>query len=259
MSAHLGGSAWNSLGEGEPAAPEEAARAMHERWAEITGAHLLVVDPRLDADGDAADMLERGAARGIQVTLTGSALDGLVALGRLDPDAIVVATDATDLSAIDFVSKVREHSTALVIAALDEAEPVTAGALMLAGASAAVTRPYSVEAVWDVWSRSAHPPHSHVRLSYGPIELDARAYTVYIGGERIADLPLKEFELLRTLMHHAPHVISNDELRMALWGDPESRPTDNTIAVHVGRLRSRLQQVARIRRIRGRGYSLTIG
>ena len=48
-----------------------------------------------------------------------------------------------------------------------------------------------------------------MRITYRPIELDALAYTVRIDGERIADLPLKEFELLRTLEPYcAPRVIS---------------------------------------------------
>ena len=48
------------------------------------------------------------------------------------------------------------------------------------------------------------------------------------------------------------------ELRAAVWGSRAEGPPANTIAVHVGRLRNRLQGVARIRRIRGRGSSLTL-
>ena len=71
-----------------------------------------------------------------------------------------------------------------------------------------------------------------------------RAYAVRVNGERIADLPLKEFEVLRTLMYHAPEVLSDGELRAAVWGAQAEGPPANTIAVHVGRLRNRLQGVA---------------
>ena len=60
-------------------------------------------------------------------------------------------------------------------------------------------------------------------------------------------------------MYCAPRVISNDELRQTLWFYAYTEPTDNTIAVHFGLLRNRLQHVARIRRIRGQGYALTVG
>jgi len=92
----------------------------------------------------------------------------------------------------------------------------------------------------------------------GPIELDATAYSVRVDGERIADLPLKEFELLRTLMLRAPGVVTDEELRAALWGGTAGWRSGNTIAMHVTRLRARLGDVATIRRIRGRGYSLTL-
>ena len=79
-----------------------------------------------------------------------------------------------------------------------------------------------------------------------------------INGERIGDLPLKEFELLRALMLRAPEIVTDDELREALWGSEGLRPSGNTIAMHVTRLRHRLGDVADVRRIRGRGYSLTV-
>ena len=75
---------------------------------------------------------------------------------------------------------------------------------MLAGVGAAVTRPYTAETVWDVLQQASPALDGHARVTFGPIELDARAYAVRVNGERIADLLLKEFEVLRTLMYHAP-------------------------------------------------------
>ena len=95
-------------------------------------------------------------------------------------------------------------------------------------------------------------------MSFGPIELDARAFTVRVRRRADPDLPLKEFELLRVLMCRAPEIMSNDELRVLLWGPDGTQILDNTLAVHVARLRNRLQGIARIRRIRRRGYSLTL-
>jgi DNA-binding response OmpR family regulator len=92
----------------------------------------------------------------------------------------------------------------------------------------------------------------------GRIELDAASYRVLIDGERIADLPLKEFELLRTLMLRAPDVVTDEELRRELWGVTARSPSSNTIAMHVARLRSRLGDAATVRRIRGRGYALAV-
>ena len=244
-----------SMGPSDPRPRESSVRGPADRWTEATGAQLLVVDPRGDGERLRNDL----ACRGVHVTVVGSTLDGLIAFGRTDPNAVIIAPDAPGLPASEFVSKVREYGAApFVIAVLDGADAAEAGPLMLAGAGAAVTRPYSAETVWHVLQKSNHALDGHARVTFGPLELDARAYTVRVDGERMADLPLKEFEVLRTLMHRAPDVLSDDELRAAVWGREAGGPPANTIAVHVGRLRNRLQGVARIRRMRGRGYSLTL-
>ncbi|WP_295656860.1 response regulator transcription factor [uncultured Nocardioides sp.] len=230
------------------------ARTHSGRWTETSGAHLLVVDPLGDDPAVRDDM----STRGVHVTWVGSTVDGLVEFGRMRPNAVVIAPDAHGIAAPEFVAKVREYGCSFVIAALDPAHASDAGGLMLAGAGAAVSRPYTAEEIWEVLQRFDHALDDHARVSFGPIELDARAYTVKVGGQRIPDLPWKEFELLRTLLHRAPELLSDADLRASLWGTDAGRPTGNNISVHVARLRTKLEGVARVRRVRGRGYSLTL-
>lgn len=230
---------------------QAAAQPTAHRWTEPAGAHLLVVDPDVD-DGLASDL----SARGIHVTAVDSTIDALVEFGRTNPSVIVIAPHPLGIPATDFLATIQQYASPFVVAALDSADQPEAGRLLCAGAKAAVIRPYTGAMVWDVLQRADRPLHAQARVAFGPIELDARAYTVRVREERLPDLPRKEFELLRVLMHRAPDVLDNDELRRALWG--EELPTDNTIAVHVGRLRHRLEGVATIRRVRGRGYSLTL-
>lgn len=224
------------------------------RWAEIAGAQLLVVDPGRDEAGLADGM----AGRGVHVTWVATTVDGLIEFGRLDPHAVVVSPGAPGLPAVDFVTAIRNHGTPYVVAALEHANAAAIGGLMLAGASAVVARPYSADHLWELLSHSPRSLEEHARVVVGPIELDAAAYRVLIDGQRIADLPLKEFELLRALMLRSPGVVNDDELREALWGPLGRRPSGNTIAMHVTRLRHRLGDAGVVRRIRGRGYSLTV-
>lgn len=231
------------------------ARASAVHWTQMTGAQLLVVDPCADVAGLGDDMISRG----VHTTWVTSTLDGLVEFGRLSPAAVIVAPDAEGVvPASEFVRTVREHSTSFVIVGVGDESAAGAGELILAGAGAVLARPYTADAVWEVLRRFSHTLDDHARVSFGPIELDTRAYVVRVRGERLADLPLKEFELLRTLMYRAPEILSDDELRASLWGSEVGGPTDNTIAVHAARLRNRLQGVARVRRVRGRGYTLTL-
>lgn len=229
-----------------------AARASSLRWTRTTGAHVLLVDPLAD-EQFRLDM----ASRGVHVTAVASTLDGLVEFGRTAPYAILVAPSTPGIAPRQFISTVREFASPVIIAVRDPGDVAAAGELLLAGASAAVTRPYSAAGLWGTLA-GVTAPAGHARVSFGPIELDARAYTVRIHGERIPDLPLKEFELLLALMLRAPEVLDNEELRTALWGSGAGRPSDNTLSAHVGRLRGRLHGSADIRRIHGRGYSLTL-
>lgn len=240
-----------------------AARAYLHRWVESSGAQLLVVDP--DQDGGA--LSEAMAGHGVHVTWVGSTLDGLVAFGRTDPHAVLVTPQAPGIPADEFVGLIRRHGSPYVIAGAENlgetggAKVSTAGGigpLLLAGASAVVLRPYVAQNLWELISHGPRSVTEHALVEVGPIELDATAFTVRVDGQRISDLPLKEFELLRALMLNAPGVVTDDELGDALWGTSGRRPGGNTIAMHVTRLRARLGDVAAVRRIRGRGYALTL-
>ncbi|GAA1503760.1 response regulator transcription factor [Nocardioides humi] len=247
-----------STRDGRRDARRQSVRAYLHRWVESAGAHLLVVDPK----DDGGALAEAMAGRGVHVTWVGSTLDGLVEFGRTDPHAVVVAPEAPGIPAEEFVGVIRQHGSPYVIAgACGVEDPGAAGVgpLMLAGASAVVVRPYAPQHLWELLTHAPRSLAEHARLEVGPITLDATAYSVRVNGERIADLPLKEFELLRALMLAAPGVVTDDELRDALWGSDGRRPGGNTIAMHVTRLRARLGVVADVRRIRGRGYSLTVG
>lgn len=238
----------------EASSRELTVRTYLHRWAETAGAQLLVVDPG-QADAGLTDGM---AGRGVHVTWVSSTVDGLVEFGRRDPHTVVVSPEAPGVPAAEFVTTIRRHGSPYVVAALARDSAAGIGGLMLAGASAVVARPYSAEHLWELLSHSPRSLEDHARLVVGPIELDAAAYRVSINGERIADLPLKEFELLRALMLRSPGVVTDDELRDALWGPAVLRPGGNTIAMHVTRLRHRLGDAAVVRRIRGRGYSLTV-
>lgn len=242
-------------GQPDPSTREVAVRSYLHRWAEAVGAQLLVVDP----DEEPGELRAAMAGRGVHLTWVRSTTDALVAYGRTDPHAVVIAPDATGIPADEFVTTIRRFGSPYVIATMETVSDAAVGMLMVAGASAWMPRPFSATELWGALSASPRVLDEHARLTVERIELDAAAYRVEIDGERIPDLPLKEFELLRALMLRAPGVVSDDELRVALWGTADGGPSGNTIAMHVTRLRARLGDAAEVRRIRGRGYALTCG
>jgi len=231
---------------------EDSARVYLHRWAEAAGAQLLVVDPLPEQES----LTDAMAGRGVHLVWADTTLDALVEFGRVHPNAVVVDPRVPGISAAEFVTTIRRYGETYVIAVLERGEPDGAVELLRAGASAVVPSAYTAAQLWEALRSSPQPLADRAHLSVGRIELDAGAYTVLIDGVRIKDLPLKEFELLRELMLRAPGIVTDDELRTALWGTGSA--SGNTIAMHATRLRARLGGVADVRRIRGKGYSLTV-
>jgi two-component system OmpR family response regulator len=92
-------------------------------------------------------------------------------------------------------------------------------------------------------------------LSFGDIELHAKARTVHRAGKHIPLSP-KEFKLMKTFADHAGEVLTRSMLLEMVWNlhfDPQT----NVVDVHVGRLRRKLEtdgQAQVIHTARGTGY-----
>jgi DNA-binding response OmpR family regulator len=238
-----------------PSSPRWArARTDGERWTRSVGIQLLVVDPD---DDDRETVTSALGTEGVIVTWCTNPVDGLIAYGRLDPDAVIVTPRLDGLDAGEFVKAVKRHESRLILVGLDESAAGAAGPLFLAGAASAVARPYAADEVMERLLAHTRDVDARARIGFGDIELDPRAFEVRLGGRPLEGLPLKEFELLRVLMLNANNVVSTDTIRDALWGAVADAPSSNAVAVHAARLRTRLGGHARLTRVRGRGYRLS--
>lgn len=96
-------------------------------------------------------------------------------------------------------------------------------------------------------------------LVAGPVRLAVSAHTVEVGGEP-ANLTLKEFDLLKTLMLNEGHVLSRSQLLEDVWGITYVGET-RTVDVHIQTLRQKLSKAHEgadtlITTVRGVGYCL---
>lgn len=215
---------------------------------------LLVVDPEPHDSGLETELLEQGVA-------TVGCRDGaeaLVEFGRRRPDAVLAAPRLPVVDTPAVVHALREAGCRTVLVGIGPEDLELAGPALVAGATGVVARPYVAAEVLGRLEVDQHDLSQRLRLVFGPLELDPSAYRVAVGETVLDNLPLKEFELLRLLMARADHVVTPEEIRAALWGEDSPGPSSNSITVHVGRLRHRLEGVAQIRTVRGRGYRLTL-
>ncbi len=95
---------------------------------------------------------------------------------------------------------------------------------------------------------------SEHKLTIGDVTLDYDSLSV-IRNEEVITLPQKEFYLLYKLLSNPNKIFTRIQLMEEIWG-PESDSTDNTINVHINRLRNHFENFDEfeIVTIRGLGY-----
>ena len=92
------------------------------------------------------------------------------------------------------------------------------------------------------------------KIKIGEVVLDYDSFTVRRGDE-IIELPAKEFQLLYKLLSCPDVIFTKIQLMDEIWG-VECDTTPETVTVHIGRLRKRLEAITEfeIENIRGLGY-----
>lgn len=170
------------------------------------------------------------------------------------------------MDGFNLLCKIRQHSTLPVIfltARTDDMDKVLGLGL---GADDYIAKPFSIaELVARVGAqmrrnneylspRGASTPC----IVYGDLTLDKEKCCVFKNGEPI-ELGAKEYKLLLHFMEHPERVFTKRQLYQAVW-DEEYLYDDNTIMVHISRIRSRIeddpQRPGYLKTIRGIGYKL---
>ncbi len=92
-------------------------------------------------------------------------------------------------------------------------------------------------------------------LEIGDIRLDEREHVVRVKGRELT-MTLKEYELLRLLMHNEGACISRDDILQKVWGYAYVGET-RTVDVHIRRIREKLgESGSMIQTVSGVGYKL---
>ena len=128
-----------------------------------------------------------------------------------------------------------------------------------AGADDYVTKPFGmmelVSRIKAVLRRTKKKEEIEV-LKAGPIVLNEKKHEVLVDGAHVS-LTLKEYEMLKRLIHNKGIVLTRDRLLEEIWGydfDGETR----TVDVHIRTLRQKLGKAGEeIETVRGVGYRIT--
>jgi two-component system response regulator RegX3 len=199
---------------------------------------------------------------GFDVLTAEDGLFGLAAARNSFPDLIILDLMLPKLSGLDLCRTLRKESSVPIIMLTAKTEEIDRVVGLELGADDYVTKPFStreliarVRAVLRRAKGTAQDDHQ-MKLQAGEISVDLARRRVTVGDQPI-HLPLKQFELLRTLMMHQDKVLTRDYLFQAIW-DSDSTYDTGTLDVHVRWLREKIEKDPGrphyIRTVRGVGY-----
>lgn len=199
------------------------------------------------------------------------ARDGREALDRFkacEPDLVLLDVMLPRLSGLDVCREIRSISNVPIVMVSAKGEEIDAVVGLEVGADDYVPKPYRFRelvariraALRRAQLQAAQSGLAEVDsgrpLEIGDVSIDSRGHEVRVRGEMVR-LPLKEFDLLRTLMANAGRVVSRDDLIDEVWGADYVGDT-KTLDAHIRRLRRKIEvepsNPQHIVTVRGVGY-----
>jgi phosphate regulon transcriptional regulator PhoB len=173
----------------------------------------------------------------------------LKVIQRDKPHLVVLDLMLPGLSGIELCKILRERSETvklpilMLTAKAGEADRVVG---LEMGADDYLAKPFSprelVARVRAILRRADGNAHKETPPAYdkGGLKIDFATYEVFARGKTVK-LTLKEFELLRFLVHNPNRVLSRDQLLDRVWGG-ETFVTPRTVDVHIRRLRKAIEK-----------------
>jgi DNA-binding response OmpR family regulator len=211
--------------------------------------------------GIAQQLIDAFAGQPVELLHCADPAVGLLYVGRMCPDAVVLGPTRSGFGAMEFLTVVRRYDEPLpiIVGAGAGSGDLAARATEL-GATAVVQRPYPIRELLGML-RSFAPQPDEVELrplmiDLGRLRVDGVVPKFWLDGREVS-LPPQEFILLRYFAERVGAALTRKELNRAVWGD-KLGVRSNSLTVHIMRLRKRLgddeQDPQWIKVVRGLGY-----
>jgi len=236
-----------------------AAERVVMRRADGNPINVLVVDD----EPVLAEMVSMALRyEGWNITTAADGASAISAARGTRPDAVVLDIMLPDMSGLDVLRQLREHSPhlpVLLLTAKDAVEDRIAG--LTAGGDDYVTKPFSIEEVVLrlralLRRTGVTTEDSGAQIVVGDLVLDEDSHEVTRAGDPIA-LTSTEFELLRFLMRNPKRVLSKAQILDRVWSyDFGGR--SNIVELYISYLRKKIDSGRQpmIHTLRGAGYVL---
>ena len=168
-----------------------------------------------------------------------------------------------DGSGFDFCEEIRKKSDVYIImlTALDEEVDIVTGYDL--GADDYITKPFNplelvarvnaqIRRVYKLSAKQNASP----KIVIGDIELDTYNVKLIVRGKEV-EVTSIEYGILKYLMENAGRILTKNQIFEAVWNEA-FLSGDNTIMVHISRLRDKIEEDSRnpvyLKTVRGLGY-----
>jgi DNA-binding response OmpR family regulator len=219
---------------------------------------VLVADDDVDIRTLVRTLLERA---GHEVVEAADGKECLRALYERRPELVLLDVGMPALDGWKTLERIREVADVPVLLLTARAGELDRVRGLRAGADDYVSKPFGrqelLARVDALLRRAGRPADAAPRVySDGVLEIDFAQRSVTASGRTVELTPL-EFRLLGAFVRHSGQVLSHDQLRELVWGDPDAHSRDQ-VKLYVGYLRRKLEGAVAgrppIETVRGFGY-----
>lgn len=182
---------------------------------------------------------------GYKVDCVFNAEDGLLEVNKHEYAAIVLDLNLPKLSGYSFIQILRKKSDVPIVINTAHASVESRVKLINAGASDFIEKSMHpneiVESIKIILEERSKMVKKNKSFEFNDIVIDFKARTVK-KNDQVIDLTLKEIDILKTLLDNPTRAFSKKQLYLVVWGEEYSELVDNTINVHIKRLRNKIEE-----------------
>ncbi|GAA0092019.1 response regulator transcription factor [Paraclostridium bifermentans] len=229
--------------------------------------NILLVDDEVDILKLLSTVFKKEGFNNIYTAETGS--EALDIFKNKNIDIVVLDIMLPDKEGYDVFKEIRAISQVPVLFLSAKTEEMDRLVGLALGADDYITKPFSPKEVVlrvklnlkkNIILNSIKEEPESTKLEFGPFEIDEEKIEVKKNGEPL-ELKAKEFKMFIYMARHLEQIISKEKFCDEVWGD-DFIGYDNTIMVHIRRLREKIEdnpsKPKYIKNIKGLGYKLTL-
>lgn len=224
---------------------------------------ILIVEDEVGLIKMLKRLLEKEGFRKIYQAVSGA--EALKKVKEHGVDLILLDVMLPDTNGFDLCGKIREISNVPIIfltARTTDMDKLTGFSM---GGDDYITKPFNplevaarIKAILHR-QRNTRPKIAQV-FQTERFVLDYDQAKLIVGGKEV-NCPAKEFQLLKFMCQHPNQVFSVDHLYEKVWEDYSIDGKENTVMVHISRLRQKIEKDPKhpdyLKNVRGLGYMLS--